>query len=187
MGLLGLVLAGIGVFIFQIDKNSQPTVEIISPTEPENKAVILVDIEGAVEKPGVYELTAAARVNDLLVKAGGLSALADRDWAVKNLNLAQTLVDGAKIFIPTQKEIQQFGGVALTSGAQVAGTSANMTGLININTASVSQLDSLWGIGEARAQAIISSRPYQKIEELTTKAKIPKNVFEAIKYKITLY
>lgn len=177
VGLLGLILVGIGVFLFR-QLREEPTIEILSEEKTEG-TTIFVDFEGAVQNPGVYELASDARINDLLIRAGGLSAEADREWVEKNINLAQKLSDGAKLFIPKLGELE--------SASQVAGASASVVKQININTASAAQLDSLWGIGEARATAIIDNRPYQTIEELKTKAKIPSNVYERIKEQVTVY
>ena len=109
----------------------------------------------------------------------------------KNINLAQKLQDSSKIYIPSQKEVRQFGGPGLSTvgegGGQIAGVSGLAAGKININTASQAQLESLWGIGEKRAADIIANRPYQSIDELVTKAKIPKSVVEKIKDKIAIY
>jgi competence protein ComEA len=185
----GLILLGLGVIFFRLNSAEKPKIEIISPDSSQSSAAIFVDIEGAVQNPGVYELPANSRINDLLIRAGGLSAAADRDWVSKNINLAQKLQDGAKIYIPTQKEVRQFGGpgLSISAGGEVAGASGSITGKININTASQAQLESLWGIGEKRAADIIANRPYQIIDELITKAKIPKSVVEKIKDKITTY
>jgi len=185
----GLILLGLGVIFFRLNSADKPKIEIISPDFSQSSTTIFVDIEGAVQNPGVYELPANSRINDLLIRAGGLSAAADRDWVSKNINLAQKLQDGAKIYIPSQKEVRQFGGPGLSTsaGGEVAGVSGSIVGKININTASQSQLESLWGIGEKRAADIIANRPYQTIDELITKAKIPKSVVEKIKDKITIY
>lgn len=184
--LVGLILLGLGVLFFRSGQESA-RVEIISEESSALEKTIFVDIQGAVQNPGVYEVRSGSRINDLLVRAGGLSAQADREWLSKNINLAQKLSDGVKIYVPSQKEVRQFGGPALSAVGQVAGVSGSVAGQININTASATQLISLWGIGEKRAADIIANRPYQSIEELKTKAKIPKNVFEAIKEKITVY
>jgi len=174
-GLVGLILVGIGVFAVR-HLEEKPTIEILSEEETAEGTTIFVDLEGAVQNPGVYELSSEARINDLLVRAGGLSAEADRDWVSKNINLAQKLSDGAKIYIPLVG--QNFEG----QDEYVAGASA-----ININTASAAQLDTLWGVGTVRAENIITNRPYQTIEELKTKAGIPTNVFERIKTQVTVY
>lgn len=181
LGLVGLILVGIGTLSVLLLQQKETAIEIL-PVEEKISQTIFIDFQGAVEKPGVYELSADSRLNDLLILAGGLSATADRGWVERNLNLAQKLVDGAKIYIPQQGE-----EVKGQEGDKVAGSSAVVTGKININTASASELDSLWGIGEARAKAIIDNRPYQLIEELLSRKIIPQNVYERIKDEIAVY
>lgn len=184
IGLVGLVLLGLGTWLILLNKNESPKIEIIS----QDKAnTIWVDLEGAVEKPGVYELPDSSRLNDLLIKAGGLSIEADRDWVAKNLNLADKLADGEKLYLPSISEISHFGGLGLTTSGQVAGTSAKVASSININTASPTQLDILWGIGAKRAQDIITGRPYQKIEDLVSRKIITQNIYDRIKDQITAY
>ncbi len=153
----------------------------------ENANNITVEIAGQVQKPGVYTLKTSDRVEQLLVSAGGLGASADREWIEKNLNRAAKLVDGQKIYIPRKGELASQ-GVSL-QGYQ-AGNSGNVagaqSGMVNINTASLKELDSLTGIGATRAQAIIDNRPYSAIDELVSKKVITKSVFEKIKDKISL-
>lgn len=181
IGLLGIILVGAGVLVFLSSSGSQDKIEIIS-SEETNPKTIFVDIEGAVEKPGVYELDFGSRVEDLLIVAGGLSAEANRDWMEKSLNRAQKLSDGTKIYIPLKSEGGSWVmGEGISSGGEV------ITGKININTASASELEALWGIGKVRAKAIIDNRPYQSVEELKTKKIIPSNVYERIKEEITVY
>jgi competence protein ComEA len=182
IGLIGLALIITGlVNYFSVKEETR--VEII-PTEEEQASLIWADIEGGVEKPGIYQLPSDSRVNDLLIKAGGLSASADRDWVKKNINLAQKLSDGIKIYIPCQGEVDQAARASDEAGS-IAGSS--ILTKININTASASELDSLWGIGEKRAADIITNRPYGSIEELQSKKIIPANVYERIKDQITAY
>lgn len=178
LGFAGLILVGIGTLTIMIFNRQEPEIEIIPLEESFQASSMFIDLEGAVEKPGLYELPSDSRVNDLLIKAGGLAAEADRDWFQKNINLAQKLTDGIKIYIPFQGE---------TDLGQVAGGKTSPTGLININTALASELDTLWGIGSARAQDIIKNRPYQAVEDLLTKKVIPSNVFEKNKDQITVY
>ncbi len=186
IGLLGIILLGLGAIFLRLNQET-PKIEIISSSEQESTGKIVVDLQGAVQNPGVYELPAGSRINDLLIHAGGLAVDADREWLSKNINLAQKLSDGVKVYIPNQKEVWQFGGPGLATTSQGGEVAGAVAGKININNASQSQLESLWGIGEVRAKAIIANRPYQNIDELLIKAKIPKNVFEAIKDKITIY
>jgi competence protein ComEA len=186
MGLifLGIVLIGVGTLTFLLTNQKEPEIEIY-PVDDQAAAdaAFFIDLEGAVIKPGLYEMPVDARLNDLLVRAGGLSAEADQEWVEKNLNLAQKLSDGVKIYIPRQGET----ATGFNTGGQAAGASAGLTGKININTASADQLDSLWGIGEARAAAIIEGRPYQSVEELKTKKIIPGNVYERIKDEVSVF
>lgn len=182
LGLVGFLLVSVGLLtMLFFYPQSEPEIEII--TQDQETGMIWVDLAGAVEKPGVYELPTDARVKDVLAQAGGLSAEADREWVEKNMNLAQKLVDGGKIYIPRAGEAM---GVQEES-SKVAGSSASVIGKINLNTASVAQLDTLWGIGPKRAAGIIDNRPYQSVEEIKIKKVVPSNVYERIKDKITVF
>jgi len=183
LGLVGMGLVGYGVWD-QV-KPREVKVEIIKEKgESENEQArgeIVVDVAGAVEKPGVYKLPSNSRIGDALVLAGGLSANADRSWVSATLNLAEKLEDGEKIFIPDKAASQH----ARDSAGQLV--SKSVSNKININKASASELDSLEGIGAARAQAIIENRPYSKIEDLVVKAKIPQSVYDKISASISVY
>lgn len=118
-------------------------------------AEVYVDVDGAVARPGVYRLTDGARVSQAIDAAGGLTAEAD----VTGLNRASKITDGQKIHVPTVGEQQAAtsaggadNGVASASGK---GTSS---GLVNINTASAAELQTLSGIGPSMAQSIIDER-----------------------------
>ncbi|MCJ7827854.1 helix-hairpin-helix domain-containing protein, partial [Patescibacteria group bacterium] len=147
-------MIGGGVFFF-LSGRERTVVEII-PAE-EREIVVLVDVAGAVVNPGVYELHFDARLNDALVVAGGMSSRADRIWVEKNLNLASRVKDGQKIYLPANDEYQQ------TDSGQ------DSTAKVNLNMATQSGLESLPGIGEVRAKAIIESRPvvtWEKLEDV---------------------
>lgn len=145
---------------------------------------IMVDVEGAVINPGVYELAADARLKDGLAAAGGLAAGADRDYVARTINLADKVKDGQKIFIPTKMNDAP-GGIEQNEANSVLGYSGGV--LVNINTATLNQLDGLWGVGEVRAKAIIDNRPYSSVEELLSKGVLPTNVFERIKEEVSVY
>lgn len=153
--------------------------EVKKPT-----GTITVDIAGAVIKPGVYTLANGARLQDLLIRAGGLSDQADRERIAKSINLASVLHDSMKIYIPIQGEAGQ---ARLDSGQGVAGSSTTSDGLININEATSTELDSLPGVGSVTAEKIIKARPYEKIEDLVSKKAVSLSVFEKIKEKIGVY
>ena len=101
ISLVGILLIGGGLFIYSSGVFEPTKVEILDNSQIAGASAsgqkVVVEIAGAVEKPGVYNLEADARVDELLVAAGGLSASADRDWVAKNLNRAARVVDGQKI------------------------------------------------------------------------------------------
>ena len=138
---------------------------------------LLVHVCGAVSCPGVYELSEGDRVLDAVKAAGGFSEDAVQDA----LNLAQEVEDGSRIRIPTESEAE--------SGSQAFWPSED-DGKINLNTAGTSELTSLSGIGESRAEDILSYRqehgPFQFIEEIKNVPGIKDTIFEKIKDDITV-
>ena len=100
----------------------------------------------------------------------------------KNLNLAQKLVDGAKIYIPERGETDSNKDSPRSS---LQGES--LQGRININTAGSAELDTLYGVGPATAEKIIQNRPYGAVEELLSKKAVKSNVYESIKNQITVF
>lgn len=187
LGLVGLVFLGYGLVALSVpqDKKGEMTFEAASDVSPlANEAKtdrVTVDVSGAVEKPGVYDLPADARVQDALIAAGGMSKEADREKVARGLNLAAKLTDGGKIYIP------QEGEDAVVSGQTVLGSTTSSTGTININTASASELDKLQGVGQVTAEKIISNRPYRSLEELISKKVIGQKVYEQIKGQVSVY
>lgn len=126
---------------------------------------LVVHVSGAVKNPGIHELKEGARVGDAVEAAGGFT----KDAASDALNLARLLLDGEQIIVPTEKEIeegQSFSG----SNSSYKEASSTENGKVNINTASVEQLDTLPGIGPAIAQRIIDDREanglFSTIEDL---------------------
>lgn len=116
---------------------------------------VYVDVDGAVASPGVYRLKDGARVSQAIDAAGGLTAEAD----VTGLNRASKVTDGQKIYVPTVGEQQAAlaaGGVE--DGAAAASGAGVSSGLVNINTASAAELQTLSGIGPSMAQSIIDER-----------------------------
>lgn len=116
---------------------------------------VYVDVDGAVASPGVYRLKDGARVSQAIDAAGGLTAEAD----VTGLNRASKVTDGQKIHVPTVGEQQAAlaaGGVE--DGAAAASGAGVSSGLVNINTASAAELQTLSGIGPSMAQSIIDER-----------------------------
>lgn len=126
-----------------------------SSAKSSSAAEVYVDVDGAVVRPGVYRLKDGARVSQAIDAAGGLTAEAD----VTGLNRASKITDGQKIYVPTVGEQQAAAAVggAESSTATTPGAGSS-SGLVNINTASAAELQTLSGIGPSMAQSIIDER-----------------------------
>jgi competence protein ComEA len=180
LALIGAIVALISLFR-GILRDSQVQVEYLasgnlSAGELGNK--IFVDIEGGVMNSGVYELPDGSRIKDVLVMAGGLSDRADREFCEKNLNMAEVVKDGQKIYIP------EGGNTDALSGYSEAILSSKK---ISINSATVAELDTLWGIGSARAESIVKNRPYQSVDELVSKGVLTQSLVDKNKELLSVF
>ena len=141
--------------------------------------VIFVDIGGAVEEPGVYEVAKDTRLFEVIEMAGGLSEDADPD----HVNRASFVEDGQKIIIPVK-------GSEYTDDRTAAAFSPEAdSGLININTASADELKTLSGIGDVTAEKIIeyrSSTAFKSKEDIMSVDGIGSKTYEKIKDDITV-
>lgn len=140
---------------------------------------VVVHVAGAVSAPGVYTLPADSRVDDA-VRAAGATADAD----LSQLNLAQKLADGQKITVPAAGETPAPADNAAPSDSSQSGA------LININTATQEELETLPSIGEVRAQAIIAYREehggFRTTDELMEVSGIGEKIFADISPHITV-
>ncbi|MGZ5352899.1 MAG: helix-hairpin-helix domain-containing protein [Actinomycetota bacterium] len=142
-------------------------------------APVLVDVAGWVRRPGVYRLTSDARVIDAIDAAGGARPGAE----LQALNLAAPLVDGTQILVPRQGQAPP---------APVSGSGASVPGgtLVNVNTATADQLETLPGIGEVTAQAIIDHRtengPFTSVDQLLDVSGIGDVTLEGIRDLVTV-
>lgn len=166
------------------DEMQIKTAADISPAKPKR---IVVDVSGAVLKPGVYTLASDSRIKDAILMAGGIADNADAMRIAQTLNLAAKLSDGAKLYIPRLGEQQVTSEEVVKSGPETVSQSSSSGNGININQAGESELDTLPGIGKVTAEKIIANRPYQSINELTQKKVVGASVFEKIKDKISVY
>ena len=190
--LVGLILVICGFLFFKKTLNFSSTKDEILESEnvgPDSHQDLTAEISGSVIKPGVYKLSGNARIDDLLVLAGGFSGVADRVWTDKYLNRAAKLTDGQKVFIPSTNEHSEVLSAKNEGGYQTTSSSfsSDSSNMININIASASELDSLPGIGPTYAQKIIEHRPYSKPEDLVSSGAITQTLYEKIKNGITVY
>jgi competence protein ComEA len=146
-----------------------------SPTS--SPALLIVDVAGAVRKPGVYEFAEGERVVDAIERAGGPMPKAD----VSSLNLAAMLVDGTQILVPKA-------GPAVAGVPGAAPGSSN--GLVNINSASATELETLSGIGEVLAGTIVEYRdqngPFASVDDLLDVSGIGPATLEEIRDQVTV-
>ena len=181
LSLVGLVLIIGGIFASGANK-SKPR-DFPKESLVQKDKMISVDVSGAVNKPGVYQLKEGDRIEEAIKLAGGFAQTASGEYISKYLNMAQKLSDGSKIYVPVVGESASIGGY--TGQGVVAGS--NTQAKVNINTGTQAQLEALPGIGPVTASKIISDRPYQKIEDLLDKKIVNKSTFEKIKDVVTLY
>lgn len=185
MGMMSII-AGIGLSL-NIKNPEKNKIEVISKTSPTmiQKAIqvdsnVVIDMSGEVINPGVYKLKKGDRVSDALAIAGGLAAKADREWVEKNINRAEILRDGEKIYIPRKNDQFLISNVQKIKGMEV----------ININTAGVEELDKLNGVGPSMAQKIIDYRErnggFKSKEEIKLVSGIGDKLYEGIKEKIDI-
>lgn len=183
LGFLGIGFMSYGLWHSYMDKVTKDSSVIVQEEASSPKLQtekVIVDVSGAVENPGIYTLSSNERINDALVVAGGLSLSADRGYVSRYMNLAEKLSDGMKVYIPIKDDpylTTKTNEVDAMDGEPDNSTNDKISKL-NVNTASLAELDSLWGIGKARAESIVSHRPYSSLEELVTKAAIPSSVVD---------
>lgn len=147
-----------------------------------------VDIKGEVLRPGVYEFSCESRIQEVIKKAGGFTEEADET----KINLAQKITDQMQMIVPNVNSKQE-GGV--TEGNSEKGNSSNTTpsnskqGTVNINTATLEELQTIKGIGKKKAEAILQYRkehgPFRTKEDLLQVKGIGKKALEAIESQVT--
>lgn len=180
-----LVLAGT---VWVLRRPEPVAIAFTTPTPRPTPTIvlILVDVRGAVNKPGVYSLPAGSRVQDVLALAGDVTGEAE----VGRLNFARKLSDGEQIYISTRAEATQTLSITPGRGDRQPTATRTPIGKININTATLEQLDLLPGIGPAIGQRIIDYRTqngsFAKIEDVKKVRGIGDALFEQIKDLITV-
>jgi competence protein ComEA len=172
---------------------SPPPASPAAAASPTAAPDVVVYVCGAVKSPGVVRVPAGARVADALALAGGPEARAE----LAAVNLAAKVVDGQQIMVP-ERGVTVAAGSSAGAGSTAAGGSASSAGgsatvpgaPVNINTASLEELDSLQGVGPATAQKIIDYRlasgPFKVIDDIKNVSGIGDAKFAAMKDSITV-
>ena len=204
IGLLAAAVLGVtGVALWLTSTSAQPDLQVsgaavyfdVQPSGMATSvpvstlgALIVIDVQGAVVRPGVHPLPAGSRVGDAIAGAGGYSPQVDIEAAAALLNLAAPLADGAKVHVPSRGEVVG----AIASGAPEDPNSDDPVGaggLINLNTATTDELDTLPGIGPVTAAKIIDAResaPFASVDELLAREVVGSSTFEKIRNLVTV-
>lgn len=216
IGVLLVIIAGLLVVIFlNIDKNKEVLVdeqlveerEILETKIEEEVVTYYVDVKGAVKKPGVYKISKGSIVNDVIKLAGGLKSNA----STKYINLSYEVKNHDVINIYTSNEVKKNdikevcvcpqmeiikcdNSSVITESSDgvkedVSNNADEVLGKINLNSATLDQLMTLNGVGEAKALAIIEYRKnniFTKIEDLMNVSGIGESLYNKVKEDITV-
>lgn len=177
VGLMG----GYGVAMRARPRPTKLSLESAAPADGQKARRLYVHVGGAVRRPGLYRLEDGARVDDAVQAAGGVLEDADLDA----LNLAARVKDGDKVLVPSRN-----GTAEASADTQAGGGGATSGGLVNLNTATIADLETLPGIGPAIARRIIDFREsnggFRKIEDLLEVPGIGTKTFEELRDHVTV-
>ena len=192
LAVIVIILVGRGMMASSTKEKVMVT-NAVNTTRVEEATTIMpqncyVDIKGEVLRPGVYEFSCESRIHEVIKKAGGFTEEADET----KINLAQKISDQMQIIVPNLHSKQE-GGV--TEGNSEKGNSSNSTpsnskqGTVNINTATLEELQTIKGIGKKKAEAILQYRKehgaFRTKEDLLQVKGIGKKALEAIESQVT--
>lgn len=198
----------VGYFLFSKQKEEVEEPVFVNENKEDEKTNYFVDIKGAVTTPGVYEMEKDSRIQDVINKAGGFKENANLEY----INLGKKIKDEMVIIIYTNEEIQEFvegnktikyidktcicpkvqNDGCIEKGKTITNKkeeTKNESSIINLNTATKEELETLPFIGTAKAEDIIEYRektPLKKIEDIQNIKGIGKSIFEKIKNRITV-
>jgi len=179
-----LVAAGlvVGAVVLASDGRSGSAVEVVA-ADPDGGSrdggVIVVQVSGAVARPGLYRMPADARVADAISAAGGFGPRVAADRAAAELDLAARLSDGDRVSVPSRDEAAE----------ATATDPADAGGLIDLNRASAAELEGLPGIGPVTAARIVDARAEQafaSVDELRVRGLVGEKTFGAIRELVTV-
>ncbi|MGT2965072.1 helix-hairpin-helix domain-containing protein [Streptococcus acidominimus] len=191
--LIAIGVAALIVTIFFIGQTGQseelasvaavaPSSEQLEEGVPPSQSteILVVDVKGAVTKPGLYQLAVGSRIQDAIVAAGGLTEAADS----KSINLAQKVSDEGIVYVATKEE-----AVSIVP-KQAGGDKETRAGLVRLNTATEADLQTISGIGAKRAADIIAYREtngrFQSVDDLKNVPGIGGKSLENIRPYVTV-
>lgn len=147
----------------------------------ESDVVFKVSITGSVLKPGVYEVRSSSVVQDLITLAGGYTKSADLVYVSREMKLARQVISGEQIYIPSISEQKLLASTGSSNSSNSSSSNTASNNKVNLNTASISELDTLPGVGVSTAEKIIAARPYKTIEDIKNAPGIGDATYQKLK------
>jgi competence protein ComEA len=158
------------------------------------EAILVVDIAGAVVRPGVYRLPAGSRVGDAITAAGGYGPRVDAARVGTELNLAAPLTDGQHLAVPSRDDVAlggdtTGGNAGSGAGSGSSGGSPGSGSLVDLNRATSGELDALPGIGPVTAAKILAARestPFVAVQDLLDRKLVGQKTFDGLRDLVTV-
>ncbi len=192
LAVIVIILVGRGIMASSAKEKVMVT-NAVNTTRVEETTTMMpqncyVDIKGEVLRPGVYEFSCESRIQEVIKKAGGFTEEADET----KINLAQKITDQMQIVVPNVHPKQE-GGVTEENSGKGSSTNTSVSnskqGTININTATLEELQTIKGIGKKKAEAILQYRKehgaFRTKDDLLQVKGIGKKALEAIESQVT--
>ncbi len=149
---------------------------------------LVVEVAGAVARPGVYHLAAGSRIADAIAAAGGFGAAVDALAADQALNLAAPIADGEEIRVPVRGEASagpsDGAGAGAAAGNADSGSTGGSGGLVDVNHATAEELDTLPGVGPATAAKIIAARdekPFASLDDMVARKVVTASTLQKLR------
>ena len=197
LGVAALVMASSAptgaLVVEEVPGASRAAVSVTGSPPAASAGDLVIEVVGAVERPGLYRLAVGTRVGDAVIAAGGYGPRVDADRASRELNLAQPLADGVQIRVPSRDDpsappvaasVPPAGG-----GGGDPGGGGGSAGPIDLNTATSAELEELPGIGPVTAAKIIAAReeqPFTNVTELESRDVLGPATYEKVRDLVTV-
>jgi competence protein ComEA len=175
----GVVIDGAGPESMDA-RGARELVADLGPAVPRDGAPLVVDVEGAVMRPGLVHVPIGGRVADALELAGGFAANADLAATAATINLAEAATDGLKVVVPAMGDAGSAPGQGPISGAAVP---------LDLNRATEAELDGLPGVGPATIAKIVAAReesPFRSVDELRSSGILGEATFGKLRELVTV-